>query len=212
MRLKIIVLTIIPLFLMGSILYKQPDDLLKAEKLARTGKVDEALKLFEKLSHKFSKRGDFQFNWALLYLKKKDYKSALDHFRLAFGDNRVPRDVLFYNIGKTYELMKKYNQAVEMYKLALLQNPHNEEARFNLELLLRRAKKGGKGSPKPKSSKSKMNKKKQKNRSAQAQRQQKEKKKNKMGNQAVLQSITNRPIKFPPMNQRVPEEKVEKDW
>ncbi len=211
MRVKYLLVTLLPLFLIGSFFYKQPAEILKAENLAREGKLDEALKIYEKLSHRFAKRGDFQFDWALLYLKKKKFSSALDHFRLAFGDGNVPKDILYYNIGKTFELMRKYNDAVEMYKQALLQNPHNERARFNLELLLRRAKKGKrKQANKPKSSAGKMKKRKMKKQKMAKGKQ--KKKQSKMGDKAILQSITNRPIKFPPLNQHIPEEKVEKDW
>ena len=163
-RKEILLLLLFP-FLMGSMFYKEPKMLKKAEVLAKRGKVDEAIKIYKKEAEKFSKRGDFQFNWALLYLKKKDFQSALDHFRLAFANKGVPKDLIYYNMGKTFEIMKKYNKAVEMYKLALLENPYNNMARHNLELLLKKMRKGkgGKSSPKIKMAKgSKQKKQKQK--------------------------------------------------
>ncbi len=206
MKGKFIITLIIPFFLVGSMFYREPDSFEKAEKLYSKGKVDDALKIYKKLSDKFAKNGRFQFNWGLLYLKKKKFQDALDHFRLSFSTGEVSQDEVYYNLGKAFEEMKKYNNAVEMYKMALLKNPRNYKAKFNLELLLMRMKKG-----KGKNSVSKMTVKQGKMKK-QSKSAAKKKKKSMNKNQAVLQSLKNRAVKLPPVNQQAPEGRIDKDW
>ncbi len=191
----------------SSFFYHEPDKIVKARELVRRGKIDDAIKIFEKLSAKYARRDDFQFDWALAYLKKKDYSSAIDHFKLAFTNNRrIPKDVLYYNLGKTFELMKKYQDAIEMYKLALLQNPGNNAARHNLELLLRKIKRRGGGGGATKTGAAKVKKKKEKTAKS------KNKKKQNKQSQAIIQSLENQQKRLPPVNQPVPEGRIDKDW
>lgn len=45
----------------------------------------------------------------------------------------------YYNLGNVYFMMSHFDQAIQAYQQALLLNPNDQDARYNLELALRRA-------------------------------------------------------------------------
>jgi len=62
--------------------------------------------------------------------------------------SKVDKHKAFHNLGNTYMLQKKYQQAVDAYKNALRNNPTDDETRYNLALakkMLEKDKKGGGG-------------------------------------------------------------------
>lgn len=64
------------------------------------------------------------------------------------AQTKEDRHKAFHNLGNTYMLQKKYQQAVDAYKNALRNNPTDDETRYNLALakkMLEKDKKGGGG-------------------------------------------------------------------
>lgn len=64
------------------------------------------------------------------------------------AQSKTDKHKAFHNLGNTYMLQKKYQQAVDAYKNALRNNPTDDETRYNLALakkMLEKDKKGGGG-------------------------------------------------------------------
>jgi tetratricopeptide (TPR) repeat protein len=71
----------------------------------------------------------------------------LDEAELEFRRAADTRDAqlkswAYHNLGNTMYLRGLFGAAMEAYKKALRANPHNEDARYNLELALRRRRQG----------------------------------------------------------------------
>jgi len=210
MKHKFFLIFFLPI-LLSAMFYYEPKDLKLSRLEVKNSKYDEALKIYEKLSKNYSQRGDFQYNWANIYMKNQKYKEAVDHYRLSLSSTKynIKKDKIYYNMGVMFEKNKKATEAVAMYKAALLKNPHNLEAKHNLELLLRHSKKG------KNNKKSKKNK---QNNSKQAEKKKEQQKKEKKDNkekekQMIMKAIQNKKEKFLPMkNQKARVGNVEKDW
>ncbi|PJF31320.1 MAG: hypothetical protein CUN52_02895 [Phototrophicales bacterium] len=80
------------------------------------------------------------FNYAHLLIKQNDWSKAelalLQTIRRG-DDNTVWR--AYYNLGNLYYGIGEYNRAISAYQQALRLNPQADNARYNLELALRRA-------------------------------------------------------------------------
>lgn len=109
----------------------------------KAGESEEALKLYDKaLSSGVSDaqaRAAMEFNRgvALSALQQHDQAAA------AFLEATKSKDTslrarAFYNLGNTFFKGEKFGEAVEAYKRSLVMDPGNADAKWNLELALRR--------------------------------------------------------------------------
>jgi len=96
-----------------------------------------ALKSFSKAITKNPHHKEkIMYNLGNAYYKNTEYAKAMDAYH-----NAIPKlyseekSSALYNLGNTYYQKKELNQAIESYQKALLANPKNEEAKYNLELL-----------------------------------------------------------------------------
>jgi tetratricopeptide (TPR) repeat protein len=82
------------------------------------------------------------FNHATLLIAQNDWSKAeealLQAVKASEGDASIIAKA-YYNLGNLYYGIGDYSQAIEAYQQALIRNPQAENARYNLELAMRRA-------------------------------------------------------------------------
>ncbi len=76
------------------------------------------------------------FNLGDVYLAQKNPQAALEQYQVAAkGEtNKYLKALSYHNVGVVYHLNKQYDKAIDFYKEALRNNPHDEDTRYNLVL------------------------------------------------------------------------------
>lgn len=76
------------------------------------------------------------FNLGDVYLAQKNPQAALEQYQAAAkGEtNKYLKALSYHNVGVVYHLNKQYDKAIDFYKEALRNNPHDEDTRYNLVL------------------------------------------------------------------------------
>lgn len=77
------------------------------------------------------------FNLGNALFEQKKYNEARAHFDKVIqnqSSSSAEKHMAFHNIGKTFFDEKNYEQAVANYKQALIQNPNDDETRYNYAL------------------------------------------------------------------------------
>ena len=76
------------------------------------------------------------FNLGDVYLAQRNMQAALEQYQVAAKgeSNKFLRSLSYHNVGVAYHLNKQYDKAIDFYKEALRNNPHDEDTRYNLVL------------------------------------------------------------------------------
>jgi Ca-activated chloride channel homolog len=112
------------------------------DRLYKKGQYKEALSAYEKLDIEHPKDVSFRFNKGCAAYQLKDYKTAQTAFASVYQrakDNNM-RFKAAYNLGNTVFQAGDMKSGVSFYKEALRMNPQSVDARYNLELALRKIK------------------------------------------------------------------------
>jgi tetratricopeptide (TPR) repeat protein len=74
------------------------------------------------------------FNLGNSLYKQKNYdEAASQYLKLAQGESKGPsKENVFYNLGNSLLENNKYKESIDAYKMALRQNPKDEDTRYNL--------------------------------------------------------------------------------
>jgi tetratricopeptide (TPR) repeat protein len=74
------------------------------------------------------------FNLGNSLYKQQNYdEAASQYLKLAQSENKeVPKPGVYYNLGNSLLESKKYKESIDAYKMALRQNPKDEDTRYNL--------------------------------------------------------------------------------
>jgi len=84
-------------------------------------------------------RQELAYNLANTFYQQKKYPEALRELENAFGsDDSSLNEKIYFNRGNTFFQMGKYQEAIESYKKALEITPSDKEAKYNLELALKK--------------------------------------------------------------------------
>ena len=134
--------------------FSKPDpDVAAGNQAFSEGEFSEALTLYERAKTTTDSKSAIRFDaGAALYklaLAEKDpdkraqlFERAESAFREATDtSDQVLKSAAFHNIGNAMFQRERWPQAKEAYKKALRENQDNDDARYNLELVLRREKK-----------------------------------------------------------------------
>ena len=107
--------------------------------LVEEGRLDDALQKYQEADVERPGVPELEYNKANVFHMKGDYDTAAAVYQqaLASATSPVTPDA-FYNLGNTLFRMGQYGPAAEAYKRTLMENPEDREAKFNLELALRR--------------------------------------------------------------------------
>jgi tetratricopeptide (TPR) repeat protein len=82
------------------------------------------------------------YNLGNSYYKQDNMDEASKQYMQAAGVTKDPveQGKAYYNLGNTYLKSEKYQESVDAYKMALRQNPNDEDARYNLAYALAKLK------------------------------------------------------------------------
>jgi len=82
------------------------------------------------------------YNLGNTYYKQGNSDDATKQFMQAAGTTKDPieQSKAYYNLGNSYLKSEKYQESVDAYKMALRQNPKDEDARYNLAYALAKLK------------------------------------------------------------------------
>jgi tetratricopeptide (TPR) repeat protein len=68
-----------------------------------------------------------------LYKQQNFDEAASQYLKLAQSENKeAPKANVYYNLGNSLLENKKYKESIDAYKMALRQNPKDEDTRYNL--------------------------------------------------------------------------------
>ena len=113
----------------------------KGNKLVEEGKLDQALDEYREASVERPDVPEIDYNIGNVYHLRNQYDSAATEYQDALATLEGPvQPSAFYNLGNTLFRMQKYDLAAESYKRALMENPHDKDAKYNLELAMQRMK------------------------------------------------------------------------
>src|ERR1700749_1823644 len=133
MRQLIIILFIL---LSGSVVFAQDakSDLHQGNKLYQQKKYTEAEAAYRKATTKKDKKVESNFNLGDALYKEKKFDSAGRNFSAIASSSTNPllRAGAYHNLGNALLTSKKYDQSIDAYKKALINNPQDDQTRYNL--------------------------------------------------------------------------------
>ena len=130
------ILLIIGLLVQTTWLFAQNEtrDIHKANKLYEQGKYKEAELNYRKSLEKSSSslKGNFNLGDALFKQKKFDEASSQFEKIVLSTKNKEDAAIAYHNMGNSLLAAKKLQESVNAYKKALLNNPKDDQTRYNL--------------------------------------------------------------------------------
>lgn len=98
----------------------------------------EALELYQSAQIESPELAEPYFNAANTFYRQGEYPAALEQMQMAlqYIDEESLAENSLYNIGNTLYNSQDLNQAVDAYTQALLLDPEDQDAKYNLELAL----------------------------------------------------------------------------
>ena len=113
------------------------ENLVKAKLKHRSGKIEEAIKIYQKLIVKEWESPEVFFRLGTAFLQKKYYERAIDYLKQAINlNNNEPN--YYNNIGIAYSKLKLCRNAVENYEIAINLNKNFLDAIINLGIEYRK--------------------------------------------------------------------------
>lgn len=131
-------LVIILVFLLqGTILFAQQEKSLihKGNQLYEQKKYKEAEESYRKSVEKKNQNVEGNFNLGDALFKQKKFAEAGDQFNQLAGsspNNKAVAAAAYHNMGNSLLENKKLEESVDAYKKSLLNNPRDEQTRYNL--------------------------------------------------------------------------------
>ena len=121
------------------LLRSENDDVTEGNALLAEGKADEALEAYARAAARHPTEPVLALNRGLAFYAKKDWGRARDELlRASAAVSSAVRADAFYGLGNAYFQMEEWDKAIEAYKRSLLIDHRAEDAKWNLELALRR--------------------------------------------------------------------------
>lgn len=130
-RFYIIILFLLP----GAWLFAQEKSYIhKGNKLYQQQKYDEAEANYRKAVEKKDQNVEGNFNLGDALYKQKKFADAGEQFNklAATGNNKALTAAAYHNLGNSFLENKKLEESIEAYKKALLNNPKDDQTRYNL--------------------------------------------------------------------------------
>src|SRR3989339_221611 len=181
---RLIMLIVFPLLLTAAPAFSSVRSALNAgNRLYKKGAFDQSLEKYREAEIKNPGHPAVNFNKGDALYKLEDYDGASNAWRAAARPgNPVLESAVEYNLGTNAYHQGKTDEAVNHYKKALLLNPNDEDAKYNLEYIMTEKKQDNQKKNDGKNDKNGDKKNKDKNKDKQnEQQQQQQQQKNKSG-------------------------------
>ena len=155
------------------------------------------------------------YNLGNAYYKQDNMEEAGKQYMQSAGTTKdaIEQSKAYYNLGNTYLKAEKYQESIDAYKMALRQNPNDEDARYNLAYALTKLK--AQQNKNNKQNKNQDQKKDQQQQQQQQQKQQAQPKISKEEAERMLQALKNQEQKLQKKNAKKFDAtggKPEKEW
>jgi len=131
---KRLILTIV-LLSPACLLFAQQEksDINKGNKLYEQQKYKEAEEAYRKSVAKKTETVEGNFNLGDALYKQKQYDKAQEQFnKLGASSNKAVASQAYHNLGNSMLESKKLEESIEAYKKALINNPADDQTRYNL--------------------------------------------------------------------------------
>src|SRR5690625_38907 len=118
------------------------NDARKATQALKRGEYDVAARLYQEAIDADPTDARLYFNYgnALYHLgEMEEARKAFETYR-EFAESPEERALADYNSGKMFADLEMYDEAASQFRQALVNNPDDQDARFNYELALRKQK------------------------------------------------------------------------
>lgn len=127
-------------FLLGADLLQSPNRAVEeGNARLKEGKAEEALREYEKAAAKLPGDPGVHFNRAAALFALSRFEEAVPGFLRATEARAAPlKAAAFYNLGNSFFKLEKYGDAIAAYKRALVIDPGDMRAKWNLELALKK--------------------------------------------------------------------------
>ncbi|HKB45273.1 MAG TPA: tetratricopeptide repeat protein [Chitinophagaceae bacterium] len=130
-------LIIITLFLLQSLLIfaqQEKSYVKKGNDLYQQQKYKDAEDNYRKSVEKKTQNIEGNFNLGDALYKQKKFTDASEHFNKLAGsaNNKTLTAAAYHNLGNSFLENKKLEESIDAYKKALLNNPKDDETRYNL--------------------------------------------------------------------------------
>lgn len=109
-------------------------------KALEAGKYDEALEFYNKALNVKPDMPEVKYNMALAKLKSEEYEEAAEKFNevtLSSNDKNL-KSKAFHNMGNSFLHQEKWQEGADAFKKALMNNPTDEDSRYNLSYALKK--------------------------------------------------------------------------
>ena len=108
----------------------------QGNRAARSNALTEAETAYRKAISANRENSQAIYNLAIVQLAQSKTKEAMKSFRQAAELEKVPKRKAksYHNLGWMCQKMRDYNNAINYYKMALRNNPSDEQTRYNLAL------------------------------------------------------------------------------
>jgi tetratricopeptide (TPR) repeat protein len=104
-----------------------------AQALSTCGKLNEALNVINGIDQSFGHECEFNLTKASLFSQLKDSKGAIRYFKESLKHaSEEEKDEIFLDLAMEYENANDHDKAIEVLKQAILLNPGNEGAIYEL--------------------------------------------------------------------------------
>lgn len=128
-------IVILFLFVVGSLLAQPAQKLVRSgNKAYNDGKYKAAEIDYRKALTKAPNSQKATFNLGNSLYKQQNFDEAsAQYLKLAQSEGKeAPKSNVYYNLGNSLLENKKYKESIDAYKMALRQNPKDEDTRYNL--------------------------------------------------------------------------------
>jgi Ca-activated chloride channel family protein len=104
----------------------------------RAGDPASALEHYDRAQSKLGNRAELDYDRGNAFFAQKRFEEARDAYKKALTgpDGLKSRD--YYNLGNALARLDSSEEALDAFRKALAMDPQNEDARYNLEVMLRR--------------------------------------------------------------------------
>jgi Ca-activated chloride channel family protein len=109
-------------------------DIHRGNKLYQQKKYGEAEAAYRKAAAKRDQKLESNFNLGDAMYKQKKFDSAGRNFTniASSSTNQLVKAGAYHNLGNALLAGKKYDESIDAYKKALLNNPNDDQTRYNL--------------------------------------------------------------------------------
>lgn len=106
----------------------------KGNILYQNGEFEDAAVYYQKAIDNSPQNYKTNFNLGNTFFRAKDYEKAIEQFEkiAQIAPSKLDKSWVYHNLGNSFLINNKINEAINAYKEALRLNPQDEETRYNL--------------------------------------------------------------------------------